>query len=129
MPNGKYWKKEEHKPYMLSWKDIKLEPRYGMGCVVLNGCWNPSCFILMQYTGLKDKNGKEIYEGDIVKYKSVSPFKSGFQWATTEVKWGSFEDGEYGYRMGVGLECMWDNESEPEVIGDIYENPDLVEVK
>lgn len=71
---------------------------------------------LMQYTGLHDKNGKEIWEGDILISKSgiVGPieweeYDSCFVWTHSEM---------------VNIHM-----SEGEVIGNIYKNPELVEAK
>jgi len=71
-----------------------------------------------QYTGLKDKNGTEIYEGDIVKQ---------FNGLTAECKWDSQFAG-----FVYDKEGMVDVESSHncvEVIGNIYENPELLEDK
>jgi len=75
---------------------------------------------LMQYTGLKDKNGKEIYEGDILKIKPNN--------SIAEVGWD--EDGYYGvmidgrcYAFGAGTDIKVRTS---EVIGNIYENPELL---
>lgn len=74
--------------------------------------------VLMQYTGLKDKNGKEIYEGDVVKWET------GEGWFY-EVR---FERGEFrGYREGGNLK-LWTEERYLEVSGNIYKNPDLISV-
>lgn len=66
-------------------------------------------FILMQYTGLKDKTGKEIYEGDI-----LHPTFADRAQAVT------FEKGSFSTRSGFDL-------AKAEIIGNIYENPDLLE--
>ncbi len=71
----------------------------------------------MQYTGLKDKNGKEIYEGDIVNVL-WDPNEDQKHWEVLEVKWDKHE--------GRWLpQHNWIFESE--VIGNIYENPELLE--
>ena len=79
--------------------------------------------ILMQYTNLKDKNGGEIYEGDIYKH---APHEYGFHrndpdLYVVESMQNFFEEkglyeGEYGDDFGF-----------VEVIGNIYENPELLE--
>ncbi|MBQ3022885.1 MAG: hypothetical protein IJD91_06160 [Clostridia bacterium] len=78
-----------------------------------------------QYTGLKDKNDKEIYEGDIVK--SISG-KIGYviflqQEMGYVVVWDNC-DTRLGHRSRGG---RYDVDSSIEVIGNIYDNPELVE--
>ena len=72
---------------------------------------------LMQYTGLKDKNGTEIYEGDIVLYKS--PFTDSSQLLVIE--W-SREDACFCFG-GIRTDYASNN---CEVIGNIYEHTHLI---
>ena len=75
--------------------------------------------VLMQSTGLKDKNGKLIYEGDRVKIFHVSGTMQG-KYFFDVVKWNDlrcmFDTENYG---------MIDDDDIYEVIGNIYENPEL----
>jgi len=72
---------------------------------------------VMQYTGLKDKNGKEIYEGDIVKYTQHLFNTESTEIRVKVVKWKYDKWGIYETRAG---------ESDIEVIGNIYENQELL---
>jgi len=83
---------------------------------------------LMQFTGLKDKNGKGIYEGDILKiFGSVATDDPayGFYEPTSIV---SFKDGYFGWGKEHNGTYSFDpfSNEEIEVIGNIYENPELI---
>lgn len=80
-------------------------------------------YILMQFTGLHDKNGKEIYEGDIVKWDDRAAGDDGMVWeGVVRFKEGAFIAEKQDELIG----WMW-NRSSLEVIGNIYENPKLFE--
>lgn len=84
--------------------------------------------ILMQFTGLKDKNGKEIYEGDILAYAQMGLEKDCFG----DIR---FHEGSFVLWMGKELSKSVD-ETDPfisigncivyQIIGNIYENPELL---
>jgi len=78
------------------------------------------CVILMQYTGLKDKNGKEIYEGDIVKM-----LESGVHEKWASIKIVEFDNKYLGFSPFCYLNFINSNNI-VEVIGNIYENKELL---
>ncbi|MGI0534985.1 hypothetical protein KFD70_22110 [Bacillus pfraonensis] len=83
---------------------------------------------IMQYTGLKDKNGKEIYEGDIVSRHEGGIHFQEEPLAEHVVRWGKF--GWSPFEIGQGYQkCVYGEIYEFIVIGNIYENPELLKTK
>ena len=81
-------------------------------------------YIVEQYTGLKDKNGKEIYEGDILENRS----------SISVVEFSTEDVGSCGCCVpefwGTGFIISKNTSPENcEIIGNIYENPELLEKK
>lgn len=102
--------------------------------------FNNERYHFQQYTGLKDKNGKEIYEGDIIYWEIDNGV--GIESYTAIVKWSEnlVEEGwSQTYKWLVGYtgnyyRGSYDELSTPAayndallIIGNIYENPDLLE--
>lgn len=82
-----------------------------------DGCDN---IILMQYTGLKDRQGVEIYEGDVLDYDNGIGIKGIVKW---------YEDGFAIGILGAGdasNKSLYQSTEDIEVIGNIHENPELL---
>ncbi len=104
------WEKSDH----IMHYDIL--DNYNLDVLLKSDNWS-----IMQYTGLKDKNGKEIYEGDIVNLIPLGYMNDGaiVMWSEQEGCWIYQriynETDIYAYKWG-----------EVEVIGNICENPELL---
>jgi hypothetical protein len=107
------WDKE-NKSMTHCW-DIKHIPQ-----TVIAYLGHDSPIELMQFTGLLDKNGKEIYEGDIIEY---------------DQQWWSSGDGKLKEVVTFNSDASYAHFSagdwtvepeEVEIIGNIYENPELI---
>ncbi len=96
---------------------------------MLYDSWNGECLlfahekqpvVVMQYTGHKDSHGKEMYEGDVVKDKGNNK---------GNCFWNDDSSGfDIDFQIGE-LQSVADCANDVEVIGNIYENPELLEVK
>lgn len=148
----KIWNKEEKKFLEINWEGEDTRHTKGKA----NICYSDRVYVtlsgyvnedgwpyevdadILQYTGLKDKNGKEIYEGDILRCKCLkkckldSCAKKVIQYKNSLIEW--WKSGyNLGYRLrdSKGKTMMIKpthlNTMEVEVIGNIYENPELLE--
>lgn len=88
-------------------------------------------FILMQYTGLHDKNGNEIYEGDIVKHDGFYEGDCYYNAGCGQVLWDDENTGFYLTAKDTSFISLFDltRNLDGEVIGNIYDNPELLEVE
>ncbi len=87
---------------------------------------------VVQYTGLKDKNGKEVYEGDVLEYVG---YKCPACWRDIdiianlyyEIKWNNEYAGFEGYdNKTKDTICSDEWVTSMKIIGNIYENPELL---
>lgn len=106
---------------MIEWNTLKDfdNPDY-----IFNNTAN-EVWEVMQFTGLHDKNGKEIYEGDIVRYPVNIP-ESLESHSIAEVKWKADSFGLSNAKVIEKSTVTFYEWSELEIIGNIYEHPHLL---
>jgi uncharacterized phage protein (TIGR01671 family) len=86
--------------------------------------------IVMQYTGIEDKNGKKIYNNDILEFTIWPDLDDGYSFDTRRITdQVVFRHGCFSLDERMDLLSSIQPTREPLVIGNIYENPELMEDK
>ena len=129
IPRYRAWDKEFKEMVQvdaLVFEEQLIKATYKNGNVVKEDLKN---YVLMQSTGLTDKNDKEIFEGDIL---SIETDEENVK-VKLEVSWDSkhalfvFESKKYNAKEALG-ELFEDNSYPFEIIGNVWEDPELAEV-
>ena len=98
---------------MSNWEDMET-------LNTMAWCYDNNLWKLMQFTGTLDKNGREIYEGDIIRIiLEATAFPNQ---GNAEVKW----DGNGWWVFNDNSQKTWYISENVEVIGNIFENPELL---
>ena len=122
--------KSETDKYYIQFPDPRYMPDWNMPYKMVQGEVNPDT--IGQYTGLHDKNGKEIYEGDIVLYQD---WEMAYEGGGNDsfINKGLVEYCEDNFcfnvteRQTVDLaDVLYKDNEDLEVIGNIYDNPELL---
>lgn len=123
----------EYSNKLVVWEHMKVDETLGG---VLNG--EDEKIHVMQFTGLKDKNGREIYEGDILTSKHYPFQRDGEYNYHVLVEWGNEQAAYYltkylANKNRHGVSHLISDSMEQynmatfEIIGNIHENPELLE--
>lgn len=87
--------------------------------------------VVGEYTGLKDQNGKKIFEGDIVRYRHEfwqCPMQSVVEYCADKRNYPSFDLKDNDYETNA-LQLAYERDIEIEVVGNIHDNPEMLEVE
>jgi uncharacterized phage protein (TIGR01671 family) len=127
------WHKDEER-----WEDF-VDIRSDGSIMTAWGLDANGCFIVEQFTGLYDKNGTEIYEGDVVCYHSYHNLGHVQEKTIGRVVWGRTGDSDEwahskhyewtvrGDSLADVADSDYPDEAYCEVIGNIHDNPELLE--
>ena len=121
IPNFRAWNKENKKMIdvdILNWNNGEVD-FIGDGITFI---LKAKDIKLMQSTGLTDKNGKEIFEGDVVKM-AKNVYSEPTYYEVVRHRGGAYRLESKQYRCE-----LWLRHTDCEIAGNIYENPELVEV-
>ena len=137
IPRYRAWDKHRQKMIandeLIIWNgNVYANDSKKLTCNNLKG-WSIDDEYLMQSIGLKDKNGKEVFEGDIVRttrFLGRADEIGGFyEYEKDYAGVVKVLEGSWVIDIGSVAVRLWSEIDEPEVLGNIYENPELLDDK